>query len=58
MKHLNLPYKVAFMTLGCKVNQYESERLMSKFLSAGFEIVQFNEYADVRSEERRVGKEC
>ena len=47
MKHLNLPYKVAFMTLGCKVNQYESERLMSKFLSAGFEIVQFNEYADV-----------
>lgn len=39
--------KVAFCTLGCKVNTYESEVLMNKFKNAGYEIVDFNDIADV-----------
>lgn len=39
--------KVAFMTLGCKVNQYETETLAGLFTKAGYEIVDFTEQADV-----------
>lgn len=39
--------KVAFTTLGCRVNQYESEAMAEKFLNAGFEIVDFDNSADV-----------
>lgn len=39
--------KVAFYTLGCKVNTYESEVLMNKFKNEGYEIVDFNDKADV-----------
>jgi len=39
--------KVAFYTLGCKVNTYESEVLMNKFKKEGYEIVDFNEQADI-----------
>ena len=39
--------KVAFYTLGCKVNTYESEVLMNKFIKEGYEIVDFNDIADV-----------
>ncbi|MGD9473987.1 MAG: tRNA (N(6)-L-threonylcarbamoyladenosine(37)-C(2))-methylthiotransferase MtaB [Eubacteriaceae bacterium] len=39
--------KVGFMTLGCKVNSYDSEALMEIFESDGFEIVEFSELADV-----------
>ena len=39
--------KVAFYTLGCKVNTYESEVLMNKFKNAGYEIVDFNDLADI-----------
>jgi len=39
--------KVSFCTLGCKVNTYESEVLMNKFKYAGYEIVDFDEIADV-----------
>lgn len=40
--------KAAFYTLGCKVNQYETESLAEQFESAGFEIVsQDNEQVDV-----------
>jgi threonylcarbamoyladenosine tRNA methylthiotransferase MtaB len=35
------------MTLGCKVNSYDSEALMEIFESDGFEIVEFSELADV-----------
>lgn len=38
---------VAFHTLGCKVNQYESEAMMDLFKKAGYEIVDFAERADV-----------
>lgn len=39
--------KVAFHTLGCKVNQYESEALAERFKEKGNEIVGENEFADL-----------
>lgn len=38
--------KCAFYTLGCKVNQYESEYMSELLKNAGFEIVSPNEEAD------------
>jgi len=37
----------AFTTLGCKVNQYETQRILESFESAGFEVVPFTDVADV-----------
>lgn len=39
--------KVAFYTLGCKVNQYETEAMIESFETAGYETVDYEEYADV-----------
>lgn len=39
--------KVAFHTLGCKVNQYESEAMAGHFRAAGYEIVDERDFADV-----------
>jgi threonylcarbamoyladenosine tRNA methylthiotransferase MtaB len=39
--------KVAFYTLGCKVNQYETEAMAEAFERAGYELVDFEEAADV-----------
>lgn len=39
--------KVAFATLGCRVNTYESEAMTEKFVREGYEVVDFNEIADV-----------
>ncbi len=39
--------KVAFMTLGCKVNTYDSEAMMELFELDGYSIVDFSEVADV-----------
>ncbi len=39
--------KVAILTLGCKVNQYESACIISSFELVGYETVDFNEPADV-----------
>lgn len=39
--------KVAFYTLGCKVNQYETEAMTEIFEKAGYEAVGFEELADV-----------
>lgn len=39
--------KVAFHTLGCKVNQYETEAIKEAFVSRGAEIVNEDEAADV-----------
>lgn len=39
--------KVAFTTLGCRVNQYESEAMTEKFMKNGYELVSYDEYADV-----------
>lgn len=38
--------KVAFATLGCKVNQYETEALRELFAAAGHELVPFGTDAD------------
>ena len=38
---------VAFNTLGCKVNQYETESMMAQFEAKGYTIVSFHEKADV-----------
>ena len=35
------------MTLGCKVNQFETETMEGLFRARGYEIVQFEERADV-----------
>lgn len=39
--------KVAFYTLGCKVNQYETEAMIESFETAGYETVDYEEAADV-----------
>ncbi len=39
--------KSAFYTLGCKVNQYETEAMTELFANAGYEICNFSEKADV-----------
>lgn len=39
--------RAAFFTLGCKVNQYETEALKNIFREKGYEIVGFSEKAEV-----------
>ena len=39
--------KVAFITLGCKVNQYETNAMTQKFIENGYEIVEHNKKADI-----------
>ncbi|MCX7709896.1 MAG: tRNA (N(6)-L-threonylcarbamoyladenosine(37)-C(2))-methylthiotransferase MtaB [Clostridia bacterium] len=39
--------KAAFYTLGCKVNQYETEALTGIFEKGGYEITDFEQVADV-----------
>ncbi|MBN2540677.1 MAG: tRNA (N(6)-L-threonylcarbamoyladenosine(37)-C(2))-methylthiotransferase MtaB [Bacilli bacterium] len=39
--------KVAFYTLGCKVNSYETEAIQELFQDNGYEIVDFDSYSDV-----------
>lgn len=39
--------KVAFYTLGCKVNQYETEAMLEMFKEDGYEQVGSEDYADV-----------
>ena len=39
--------KIAFLTLGCKVNSYETEAMQALLLAAGATVVEFNEKADI-----------
>ena len=39
--------RVAFCTLGCKVNQYETNAMEESFINSGYEIVNFEEEADI-----------
>ena len=39
--------KVAFYTLGCKVNQYETNVMSDMFKNDGYDIVEFEDVADV-----------
>ena len=38
---------VAFCTLGCKVNQYETNAMIQEFMKEGYTIVEFDEKADI-----------
>lgn len=38
--------KIAFKTLGCRLNQYETDSVVSNFTNAGYEVVDFNSEAD------------
>lgn len=42
-----MTYKAALLSLGCKVNSYETERIREDLVEKGFEIVDFNDKADV-----------
>ena len=39
--------KIAFKTLGCRLNQFETDSLVSEFNSAGYQVVDFNDPADI-----------
>lgn len=39
--------KIAFHTLGCKVNQVETEQMIEQFTGRGYQIVDFGDPADV-----------
>ena len=39
--------RVAFLTLGCKVNYYETGKIKEEFEKDGYEIVDFDESADI-----------
>jgi threonylcarbamoyladenosine tRNA methylthiotransferase MtaB len=39
--------RVAFKTLGCRLNQFETDSVLTDFYKTGYEIVPFNEPADV-----------
>src|SRR5512133_1030452 len=39
--------KVAFKTLGCRLNQFETDSVMTDFYRAGYEVVSFTDPADV-----------
>lgn len=38
---------VSFCTLGCKVNQYETEAMMNLFSKAGYKVLSFGEKCDI-----------
>ncbi len=40
-------HTVAFHTLGCKVNQYDSQAMLERFLAAGYRQAAFEDIADV-----------
>lgn len=39
--------KVAFVSLGCKVNQYETNAMSQEFIAAGYKVVEFDDVADI-----------
>ena len=39
--------RIAFHTLGCKVNQYETEAMKEQFSAAGYEITEEEKIADI-----------
>lgn len=44
---MSRPKTVAFLTLGCKVNQYDSEAVAETFRQRGYNVVSFDSPADV-----------
>ena len=48
MRKINgLKFSAAVCTLGCRVNQYESDCVISEFINLGFEIKEFGDICDV-----------
>jgi len=47
VKNNDILKSVAFLSLGCKVNAYETESIKEMFKNAGYEIRQYNEAADI-----------
>ena len=47
-----VPTKVFFLTLGCKVNQYESEAMQKLFTAAGWEVAEEISAADAPETEQ------
>lgn len=39
--------KVSFKTLGCRLNQYETDALVTQFHQAGYQVVDFSRTADI-----------
>ncbi|MEN8227147.1 MAG: tRNA (N(6)-L-threonylcarbamoyladenosine(37)-C(2))-methylthiotransferase MtaB [Bacteroidota bacterium] len=39
--------RVSFKTLGCRLNQYETDALVTQFHQAGYEVVDFSKAADI-----------
>ena len=39
--------RIAFLTLGCKVNYYETEKMIEAFREKGFSIVDFEDEAEI-----------
>jgi threonylcarbamoyladenosine tRNA methylthiotransferase MtaB len=39
--------KVSFKTLGCRLNQYETDALVSQFHQAGYQVVDYSKPADI-----------
>lgn len=39
--------KVSFKTLGCRLNQYETDAMVSEFHKAGYQVVDFGKPADI-----------
>jgi len=39
--------KVSFKTLGCRLNQYETDALLTRFHQAGYQVVDYSEPADI-----------
>ena len=46
-RHQDMEMRVACCTLGCKVNQYESQTVLDRFAEHGYRIVDFSDFADV-----------
>lgn len=44
---IDMEKKVAFHTLGCKVNHYETNAMIQVFLKAGYKLVDFSANADI-----------
>ncbi len=42
-----MPKKVAFKTLGCRLNQFETDALVSQFDQAGYKVVELSQNPDV-----------
>lgn len=44
---MSIPKKIAFKTLGCRLNQFETDALAAQFHRHGYRVVDFSEQADI-----------